>query len=394
MMALLVIFRYQIAARVCGGLFVILASCLSAAASDTVLNRKSEAYPIPDRALGEVLQDGEIEASRKIADHIEKGLKKRFAGNTMRRDAHPKSHGCVKATFSVLPDLDAPLAQGVFKRGKSYDAWIRFSNGNEDPNRPDYKGDGRGMAIKLMGVEGATLLERDRDTRTQDFIMISHPVFLINDPKDYESLVGAVNSDNSFVKFFSPVLLPFAMGLDGTRIALDTTSLKIDNPLKTRYWSMVPYQLGLGTKKKAIKFSAAPCSPHEHHVPEIARDNFLREAMVKALTIGNACMNFMVQVRTTDSMSVEDSQTEWPESQSLFRKVATIEIPQQTFNSPEQNRFCEDLSFNPWHAMPDHKPLGAINRMRKSIYDHISRVRRKFNNVEGREPTSFRIDGP
>jgi hypothetical protein len=385
------IFLIRNTARLFAWLLITLCYSFSLEAADPTSVTKSTGYPIPDSALGEVLQKGEIEAAQKIARHIEKGLRNRFRGKTMRRDAHPKAHGCVKANFSVHSQLDTSLAKGVFQRGKSYDAWIRFSNGNEDPERPDYEGDGRGMAIKLMGVEGETLLENEQNTGTQDFIMISHPVFLINDSKDYERLVSTVNSDNFFVKLASPILVPFALGLDGTRIALNTTSLRIDNPLKTRYWSMVPYQLGVGKDRKAIKFSVAPCSSHKHNVPENAADDFLREAMEKTLSKRNACMKFMVQLRTDDSLSVENSQVEWPEAQFPFKPVATIDIPQQSFNTPNQNSFCENLSFNPWRALPEHKPLGAINRMRKSIYQHISKARRKFNKVESREPTSFSV---
>lgn len=80
--------------------------------------------------------------------------------------------------------------------------------------------------------------------------------------------------------------------------------------------------------------------------------------------------------------------TEWKESDAPFYKVATLTIPQQTFDTPAQNQMCENLSFSPWHALPEHRPLGAANRMRKVIYDHISRVRHQMNAVPRQEPES------
>ena len=62
-----------------------------------------------------------------------------------------------------------------------------------------------------------------------------------------------------------------------------------------------------------------------------------------------------------------------------FYKLATIHIPQQVFDTPEQNEFCENLSFTPWHTVPEHKPLGGINRMRKVIYERISQLRHEMN---------------
>ena len=37
---------------------------------------------------------------------------------------------------------------------------------------------------------------------------------------------------------------------------------------------------------------------------------------------------------------------------------------------------CEQLSFNPWHALADHRPLGDFNRARRSIYDAMAAFRR------------------
>ena len=97
-------------------------------------------------------------------------------------------------------------------------------------------------------------------------------------------------------------------------------------------------------------------------------------------------MEFLVQPRTTTSMEVEDSMTEWKEAEAPFFKVATIRIPKQVFDTAEQNLFCENLAFNPWHAPPEHKPLGAMNRLRKLIYAHISGVRHEMNSVKKQAP--------
>jgi len=97
-------------------------------------------------------------------------------------------------------------------------------------------------------------------------------------------------------------------------------------------------------------------------------------------------MEFLVQPKTSDTMSVEDSMTEWDETEAPFYEVATIRIPQQDFDTPEQNALGENLSFNPWHALPEHRPLGSINRMRKVVYERISGVRRDMNSVERQEP--------
>lgn len=338
--------------------------------------------PVIDSDLGEVLSPQESEIAEQIGRVIEESLRKEYRPGQARREAHPKAHGCVKAEFHVLEGVPARLSSGVFLPGKTYHAWIRFSNGSRDATRADSKGDARGMAIKILGVPGRKLLEAESDSSTQDFILINHPVFFANDPTRYLALTRHATSDS----IFSKLLIPFDLGVNGTRIALETSRKKISNPLQTRYWSMVPYQLGSGPGRQAVKYSVRACDAQTDPMPDHPGDNFLRDALRTTLQNRDACMEFLVQASTSASMDVEDSMTEWAETQAAFAKVATIRIPQQTFDTSSQNEFCENLSFSPWHSLPEHKPLGATNRLRKVIYERISRVRHEMNAAVRVEP--------
>ena len=90
-------------------------------------------------------------------------------------------------------------------------------------------------------------------------------------------------------------------------------------------------------------------------------------------------------------MPIEDPGVEWSETLSPFRKVATIKIIQQEFDTPAQNEFGEHLSFTPWHALPEHRPLGGVNRARKVVYEAISKFRHELNQVPKREPDGWDI---
>jgi hypothetical protein len=339
-------------------------------------------YPSPDAQLGEHLYPDEKAIANQLSVVIEESIRKKYSAGTARRDAHPKAHGCVKAEISIVGTLPAALSKGMFIPGKTYQAWIRFSNGSADPTRADIEGDARGMAVKVLGVPGKKLLEDESEATTQDFIMINHPVFFATDPARYLSFMDDANSDH----FLRKLLIPFDLGAKGTLIALKTGGSKIANPVQARYWSMVPYQLGAGDERQAVKYSARGCSATTDPLPRNPEHDFLRHALRQTLQSGDACMEFLVQPRTSDSMDVEDSRIEWQEAAAPFYKIATIRIPQQTFDTPEQNTFCENLSFTPWHALPEHKPLGVTNRLRKVIYDHISRVRHEMNDAKREEP--------
>jgi hypothetical protein len=335
-----------------------------------------------DAQLGEHLYPDENRIAEKLSVVIEESVRNQYPAGSARRDAHPKAHGCVKAEFHIVDTLPQALSKGIFIPGKSYQAWIRFSNGSGDPTHADIKRDARGMAIKVLGVPGKKLLEDEADVTTQDFIMINHPVFFATDPARYLSFMNDANSDH----FYRKLLIPFDLGAKGTRIALQTRSSKISNPLQTRYWSMVPYQLGTGEGRQAVKYSARACAATADPPPKNPGHDFLRDALRRSLQSGDACMEFLVQTRTSDHMDVEDSRIEWKEAEAPFYKVATLRVPAQTFDTPEQNKFCENLSFTPWHALPAHKPLGVTNRLRKVIYDHISRVRHEMNDTQREEP--------
>jgi hypothetical protein len=60
--------------------------------------------------------------------------------------------------------------------------------------------------------------------------------------------------------------------------------------------------------------------------------------------------------------------------------VARIRILKQKFDSDERNELGESLSYNPWHSLPAHRPLGGINRARKVVYTTMYKLRAERNN--------------
>jgi hypothetical protein len=315
-------------------------------------------------------------ATQQIVQMIEESVRAEAKNGLARRGAHAKAHGCVQAEFRVLDNLPEEVRVGIFREPRAYPAWIRYSNAF-GKIQDDSVGDARGMAIKLMGVERS-------ESGTQDFVMINHPVFLVRNAADYVEFQKAL-SENSPVKFFFPGLNPFNFRLHEFGIANAIRSAKVTNPLDSRYWSTTPYLFG----DTEMKFSARHCGPASPFT-ETTSPDFLRENMQKHLVESEACFDFLVQLRKLPTeMPIEDPTIEWSEKDAPFIPVARITIPAQAFTSPEQLAFCENLSFTPWHAIPEHRPLGGINRVRKTVYDTISRVRHELNGEERHEPAGF-----
>lgn len=325
----------------------------------------------------ELIPANESLAIQQIVQIVEESIRANAKNGPAQRDAHFKAHGCVKARFHVL-QLPDEISIGIFGEAREYPAWIRYSNGSGKV-QDDSVGDGRGMAIKLMGVERS-------QSGTQDFVMVNHPVFFVRNAVDYIEFQKALSQDTP-IKFFFPGFNPLNFRLHEFKIAVAIRNKKVDNPLNTQYWSTTPYRFGDTT----MKFSARPCDKSIHSLSvETTSPNFLRENMQKHLSQGDACFAFMVQLRAHSlEMPIEDPTIEWNEKDSPFISVAKIMIPSQEFTTPEQLKFCEDLTFTPWHAVLDHQPLGGINRVRKVVYDTSSRIRHELNGIERREPTGF-----
>jgi catalase len=320
-------------------------------------------YQTADENLGEKLFPNEEKIAFETADTIEKDLRKQYQTGTVKRDVHAKLTGLVKAEFSINEGIPAHLAQGIFIPGKTYQAYIRYSNGSALPNRSDKKPDGRGMAIKLLDVPGVKVLDNAREATTQDFVMQNHTAFFTSNPDTYLAVMKRINGN-----IFDKLSLPFVLGLRGLMLASKFNGGKISNPLQIRYNSISPYQLGVGANKLAVKFCVKPISAETDLIPQNADDSFLRTAMQNTLNTNDVLFKFYVQPKTSDNMSVEDYTIEWSEQQAPLYEVATIRIPKQNFQTTELDNLGENLSFNPWHTLAEHRPLGCLNRVRKIVY--------------------------
>ncbi len=86
-------------------------------------------------------------------------------------------------------------------------------------------------------------------------------------------------------------------------------------------------------------------------------------------------------------MPIEDATVKWPERLSPYVPVAELRLARQRFDEPAQLAFADNLSYNPWHSLEAHRPLGNQNRARRRIYLELSRLRQSMNQAPHIEPT-------
>lgn len=299
------------------------------------------------------------------------------------RDAHAKAHGCVQAQVSVATDLDPALRQGVFSEpGKTWQAWMRLSNGNAYPQFDNMK-DARGMAIKLLGVPGDQLLPSQQGRGEQDFVMFNHANFFVSDVAEYRQNVAA-QADGKKVMAFLPGWDPRQWQVRHLFIALATLSEAPPSPLLTTYFSVSPYKFGNLNAKFRVTPEAGTCPAYTPPAQNRDVPNFLRSALYQQLSTDRQPACFALQIQTQDAtryMPIEDTSVQWKESDAPFQTVAHIQVPAQDFDTPEQNLMCDNFSFSPWHGIEAHRPIGGINRLRKAVYEAVSAYRLERNGV-------------
>ncbi len=314
--------------------------------------------------------DEQIYVDRMIND-LQHQLKKLYPDGKTLRQAHPKMHGCVKAEFTVLDDLEKDLKVGIFKEPKTYEAYIRFSNANSEIKH-DIAKDVRGMAIKLMDVPGPKLSDRPGSEGCQDFILINNEVFLSRNVKEFHKVIHALAMGKLRLAMFllNPAHFPMLK-------RLIKSQKMCHHVLDTAYWSTTPYLFG---DNMAVKYHAEPANDSTLSGGIAKHDeNFLKTNMKATLSEQDVYFDFYVQLQTDpDLMPVEDPTVKWD---SPFIKVAKIKIPRQNFDTDERNHMGNDFSFSPWHSLPEHRPIGGLNRARRAVYYALSDFWHSRNDV-------------
>jgi catalase len=340
--------------------------------------------PIPYADDVESIPADEADDIRQVVQALESILvRSQVKNEQFRADVHVKTHGYAQGELRVLPNLPSELAQGLFERAGNYPAVVRFSNAASQP-QPDAIPDGRGMAIKVLGVQGEIVLVDEQKGPAQDFVMINHPVFFARNVKDYLRLeqVLAQADDNSLATLqgaltggdWNPLHWHWREMLAVARIAGQFPA----HPANNTYFSMAPIRFG----KYVAKYRAQPAGGrHDSYLELVQRlgsqADALRLALEETMRTQEVLFEFQVQLRTNErTMPIEDATIEWPESESPNHTVAHLLLPRQEIALLRQQTAYQNLAFNVWHALAAHRPLGGINRVRRSAYALSSAWRR------------------
>lgn len=344
--------------------------------------RKDEGLALAE----EKIDPDEEQSLDDIIDLMADQMRGHFKPGAYERGGNTKTHGIVRATVTIRDDLPEHCRKGVFAEPRSFKAYVRFSGPG-----PDVPADIRdvgftSMAVKLMGVEGEKLM--DEEKHTQDFITICTPTFVTPNTRE-----------NAKLQYWSLVDMPiyyFINPKDSHFLDFFMQSLWNEtqyNPLGQRHWSCVPYLLGEG---QAMMYSFVPKTKVDTKIPGAPFGkipfNYLRENMIKTLNRKDVEFDLMIQIQTDPHrMPIENAAVRWPERLSPFIPAATVHIPKQKFDSDAQFEFAKRMKMNPWHCLPEHRPLGNQSRARFRMYYELSKFRQEMNQTTHLEPTGDEV---
>lgn len=355
----------------------------------------SPAAPLRFAPSMEVPEENEAATNASLIETLGKISQTTFehSGHAIR-SVHAKSHGVLRGEMVVQAGLPPELAQGVFTKPGRYAVAIRFSTLPGDI-LDDSVSTPRGMAVKMIGVEGTRLPDSEGDT-TQDFVMVNGPAFSAPTPAKFlgnlKMLASTTDKAESLKKAASAVARSTETVIEAFGGKSPTITTMGGQPethiLGETFYSQVPILYG----DYIVKFSIAPIFDLSLLTGTLidanSNPNALRDAVEQYFKTHGGEWEFRVQLCTDlESMPIEDASVVWPEDKSPYVAVARLRAePQDSWSAEGVAAIDEGLSFSPWHGLAAHRPLGGIMRARNTTYTSSAQFRSKHNGCPIHEP--------
>jgi hypothetical protein len=311
------------------------------------------------------------------------------------RAVHAKSHGVLRGKVNVPPGLPPQLAQGLFAKAGEYDVAMRFSTLPGDV-LDDHVSTPRGLAVKIIGVEGARLPCSENDT-TQDFVLVNGPAFAAPNAEAFLGNLKTLAATTDRVEGLKRVVSAVARATEAvleafghkSPLVLTLGGQPLTNILGETFYSQAPILYG----DYIAKIAVVPVSDRltaltGQHLDMAGKPNALRQAVEEFFDLDSAEWEIRAQLCTDlQTMPIEDASVIWPEDQSPYVAVARISVPSQNSWSREGiAAIDEGMAFSPWHGLAAHRPLGSVMRARNDTYASSAEFRASRNGCPIHEP--------
>lgn len=356
------------------------------------------AAPLRYQPSFETPEPDEAETQRELVETLEGIIRTVYqdSGHALR-SVHAKSHGLLQGELRVLGGLPEELAQGLFRHAATYPVVLRIST-NPGDILDDSIGLPRGLAMKVLGVEGERV-PGDTGGTVQDFVMVNGPVFAVPNARKFLGTLKLLAKTTDSPQVLKKAVATALRGAETVLEAVggESATLKTlgghprTHPLGETFYTQVPILYG----PSMAKLSLAPVSPSlkalkDQAVKTGGHPDALREAINAYFAEQGGEWELRAQLCTNlETMPIEDASVLWPEEESPYRAVATLSVPRQTGWSEARAELVDErLSFSPWHALAEHRPLGSVMRARRPAYEASAALRTRLNGCPLHAPTA------
>ncbi|WP_405060047.1 hypothetical protein OG474_45975 [Kribbella sp. NBC_01505] len=305
----------------------------------------------PSTAWREVVGADEAERHQAQAEGFVAMQQRKSGKFGVGRALHRRQLAALRAQVEVVEGLPKYARQGLFTEPKSFEAWLRISNGGFNV-AADKAPDVRGFSIKVLGVTGQGAL--GGDAKSQDFALINHERFSSATSVDFSSVVLTTGSTPGGAirrLIGSPSLIP--------KVREVATALRepFSGFATHDFYSAAP--IAFGPYAVRVRLAAASDQIDGTASQDWGADLYRR--LATAPLVYELQVQFFADEATTP---IEDASAIWT---TPYLTVARLTVPQQQPDD-EFATTVEASKFDPWNALVEHRPLGEVMRARKVAY--------------------------
>lgn len=316
-----------------------------------------------ERVWAEVYEGGSPEAEKegflqlaKALVDIQEATRGKAGWDHPKRTLHAKlTVGVADAQLAFDTDLPPAWRQGYVEAGRVYPTTIRFSNASALCQRDDTP-DMRGIALRVALPSGGF----------HDLLMTNFPVSHARNARQFvDFAIIALSGDRATLV----ARLIERFGEAETQRMLNNIqqgARKSQGLALESFWSRGAYLWG---DAGPVRFNLCPAATPSRTSTAPAEPEDLQADFAERLRHGDVTYRLSVQpfvdeVRTP----IEDGAVEWTQDVSPSIGIATVTIAQNTRIDAAISAGIDALSFNPWNAPPEFRPLGNLNRARGVVY--------------------------
>ncbi|SFF45357.1 hypothetical protein SAMN05216251_114192 [Actinacidiphila alni] len=271
------------------------------------------------------------------------------------RALHRKQVAGLRASFAVEEDLPGYAAQGIFAAPSLYEAHVRLSNGGFDVSA-DWAPGVRGFAIKVFGVSSVSTAGAE-----QNFTMINQEILRVKNSAEFVGIVDVATSAPG-------AALRKVVRKPGVALSAVANFRDMKRPFTgfatQDFFSIMP--IAFGGYAARLRLCAASTVINTEASNDWAADVYGR--------LAEGDLEFIVQAQffeDEDRTPIENPAVRW---EAPWLTVARLRVPSQAVDTALAEA-VEKSSFDPWTAVPEHRPLGELMRARKAAYSVSRRGR-------------------